>query len=71
MGVEQLAGLREERLKKMNDSLYTQFVKRYKEQQEEALRACVNIAAHSVKLLEKEKSMWMEIIKNSAGTVNR
>lgn len=49
----------------MNESLYGQFIKRYKEQQEEVLRACVNIAAHSVKVLEKEKSMWLEVIQDT------
>jgi len=54
--------MRENRLKSMNNSLYSQFIKQYKEQQEQVLRACINIAAHSVKLLDGEKNMWLEII---------
>lgn len=61
--------MREERLRKLNESLYQQFIKRYNEQQQEVLRVCINIAAHSVKLLEKEKVLWMEIIQNTTPRV--
>lgn len=69
ISVEKLADMREERLKKLNESLYQQFIKRYNEQQQEVLRVSINIAAHSVKLLEKEKVLWLEIISNTTPRV--
>lgn len=57
--------MRQERLHIMNNSLYHEYMKRYKTQQEAALRACINISAYNSSLLDKEKKMWNDIITNS------
>lgn len=57
--------MRQERLHILNNSLYHEYMKRYKNQQEEALRACINISAYNSSILEKERKMWNDIMTNT------
>ena len=55
--------IRQERLEQINYSLFNEFMKRHKNEQEELTRVNINLAAYQMNTLNKEKQMWEDIIQ--------